>query len=251
MKTANIYAVTALDVKTTSRDKTAMLFLLVFPVGFYLFFASFAGATANEAASLKYYNTNTPGFGAVLIVLISFLNIAPTVAMAKHMGFLNRLMVTPVSVYELWVGFCLRAMLLFAVGYAVMLLAGYVLFGLLPPASPVQLLVPMLVIGFAMLPAGILLGVVFPAPQKAFTAGMLFMQPLLILSGASMPPDAFPKWAQGLSDFVPTTYAVRISRLAWENEYFTRAAVFPTVLLLVFGVACACAAAAVFRRSYR
>ena len=251
MRVANIYAVTALDVKNTARDKTAIFFLLVFPVGFYIFFASFYGATASEAASLKYYNTNTPNFSAVLILLIAFLNIAPTVAMAKHMGFLNRLMVTPVKVYELWVGFCLRAMLLFAVGYAVMLLAGFGLFGQLPGANPVQLIIPMLVIGFAMLPAGILIGVLFPAPQRAFTAGMLFMQPLLILSGAGMPREAFPKWAQALSDFVPTTYAVEISRLAWRNEYFTSAAVFPTMVLLVFGVACAFAAAVVFRNSYR
>ena len=251
MKLANIYAVTALDMKTTARDKTAIFFLLVFPVGFYTFFASFGGATATEAAALKYYNTNTPNFTAVLILMIACLNIAPSVAMAKYMGFLNRLMVTPVKVYELWVGFCLRAMVLFAVGYCVMLIAGFILLGQLPRANPIQLILPMLVIGFAMLPAGILIGVVFPAPQRAFAAGMLVMQPMLILSGAGMPRDAFPKWAQGLSDYVPTTYAVQISQLAWDNAYFTRAAVFPTVLLLVFGAACASAAALVFRRSYR
>ncbi|RDZ28629.1 ABC transporter permease [Lysobacter silvisoli] len=251
MNVANIYAVTALDVKSTLRDKTAIFFLLVFPVGFYIFFASFSGAIGSEAASLKYYNTNTPNFTAVLILLISFLNIAPSVAMAKHMGFLNRLMVTPVKVYELWAGFCLRAMLLFAIGYVVMLLAGLVMFGYWPKANPIQLMLPMLVIGFAMLPAGILIGVLFPAPQRAFSAGMLFMQPLLILSGAGMSRDAFPQWAQALSDFVPTTYAVQISRLAWENELFTRASVFPIALLLVFGAVCAFAAAVIFRNSYR
>lgn len=251
MKAANVYALTALDFKNTSRDKTAIFFLLVFPVGFYIFFASFAGATASEAASLKYYNTHTPNFTAVLILMISFLNVAPTVAMAKHMGFLNRLMVTPVKVYELWVSFCLRAMVLFAVGYAVMLVAGFMLFGYLPAANPIQLILPMLVTGFAMLPAGILIGVLFPVPQRAFSAGMFFMQPMLILSGGGMPRESFPEWAQAISDFVPTTYAVQISHLAWDNAYFTRAAVFPTVVLLVFGAACAFASAVIFRNSYR
>lgn len=251
MNALNIYAVTALDLKSTSRDKTAMFFLLVFPVGFYIFFAMFNGATANEQASRDFYGTNTPNFTAVLMLTIAFLNIAPTVAMSKHMGFLNRLMVTPVKVYELWIGFCLRAMILFAVGYGTMLIAGFALFGYLPTANPIQLVVPMLVIGFALLPAGLLIGVLFPTPQRAFNAGMLFMQPMLILSGAGMPLTTFPKWAQSLSEFMPTTYAVQISRLAWESEYFTRAAVFPTVLLLVFGAACACVAAVVFRRGYR
>lgn len=251
MKAANIYAVTALDMKNTSRDKTAIFFLLVFPVGFYMFFASFSGATGSETAALKYYNTNTPNFTAVLIVMIAFLNIAPTMAMARHMGFLNRLMVTPVKVYELWVGFCIRAMALFAIGYAVMLAAGFGLFGYLPTVNPIQLILPMLVTGFAMLPMGILLGVMCPTPQRAFTAGMLFMQPMLMFSGTGMQRASFPQWAQNISGFVPTTYATEIANLGWNNEYFTRAAVFPTVVLLVLGVACAFAAAMVFRNSYR
>lgn len=251
MKAANILAVTALDLKSTSRDKTAIFFLLVFPVGFYIFFAALNGATANAAASEKFYSTNTPSFSAVLMLMIAFLNIAPTVAMAKHMGFLNRIMVTPVKVYELWAGFCLRAMVLFVVGYVTMLVAGYALFGCLPHANPIQLILPMLVSGIALLPAGLLIGVMFPAPQRAFNAGILFLQPMMILSGAGMPLTALPGWAQGLSNFIPTTYAVRLSKLAWDNELFTRAAVFPTVLLLVFGAACASLAAALFRRSYK
>lgn len=251
MKWANIHAVTALDLKTTSRDKMAIFFLLVFPVGFYIFFASINGATASQEASLKFYNANTPNFTSTLILLISFLNIAPTVAMARYMGFLNRLMVTPVKVYELWVGFCLRAMTLFAIGYSVMLAAGYALFGLLPSANPVQLIIPMLAAGFAMLPAGILIGVMFPTPQRAFTAGMLFMQPMLLLSGAGMKQDAFPRWAQQLSHFMPSTYGVQLSNLGWNGELFTRAAVFPIAVLLVFGVACSVAAAVIFRNSYR
>lgn len=252
MKAANIYAVTALDMKSTSRDKTAIFFLLVFPVGFYIFFATFHGATASEAASQKFYNTNTPNFTSVLMLLVAFLNIAPSVAMARHMGFLNRLMVTPVKVSELWAGFCLRAMALFAIGYAVMLIAGFILFGYLPTANPIQLIIPMLVTGFAMLPAGILIGVLFPAPQRAFTAGMLFLQPMLVLSGGpGMPRGAFPQWAQAASDYMPSTYAAQIAELGWKDELFTRAAVFPTVVLLVFGLACAFAAAVVFRNSYR
>jgi ABC-2 type transport system permease protein len=251
MNAANIYAVTALDLKVTSRDKTAIFFLLVFPVGFYIFFATFYGATDSAEASLKYYNTNTPNFTSALILMIAFLNIGPSVAMAKYMGFLNRLLVTPVRISELWVGFCLRAMALFALGYVVMLIAGFLLFGYLPRVNPVQLMLPMLLTGFAMLPAGILIGVAFPTPQRALTAGMLFTQPLLVLSGAGMPRTAFPQWAQKISDFMPTTYAVQLSNLGWNGEVFTRAAVFPSVVLLVFGLACAIVAAMIFRNSYR
>lgn len=251
MNLSNVFAVTALDLKSTARDKTAVFFLLVFPVGFYIFFAMLNGATASEEASRKFYSTNTPSFTAVLLLLIAFLNIGPSVAMAKYMGFLNRLMVTPVKVHELWAGFCVRAMMIFAVGYVVMLLSGFMLFGYLPTANPLQLVLPMLVTGLALLPAGLLIGVAFPTPQRAFNAGMLFMQPMLILSGAGASTETLPQWAQAISVVMPTSYAVQICRLAWDNALFTRAAVFPTAVLLVFGAACLVAATAMFRKSYR
>lgn len=251
MKAKNIYAVTALDLRHTFRDKTAIFFLLVFPVAFYIFFATFYGATDSVESSIKYYNSTTPHFTVVLILMIAFLNIAPTVALAREMGFLNRLMVTPVKIYELWFGFCLRAMVLFTIGYFVMLVAGYGLFGYLPRSNPLQIIAPIVVTGFAMLPAGILIGVTFKRFQSAFNAGMFFLQPMLILSGAGLPREAFPDWARRLSDFIPSTYAVQVAELGWNGDYFTRAAVFPSTVLVVFGLACAFVAAAVFRNSYR
>lgn len=251
MKAKNIYAVAAFDLKNTSRDKTAIFFLLVFPVSFYVFFATFFGATDSAESSYKYYNSNTPQFSATLLFMISFLNVAPTIALAKDMGFLNRLMVTPVKVYELWFGFCLRAMVLFAIGYLVMLIAGYILFGLYPKSNPIQILLPILVTGFAVLPAGILIGVFFKRFQSAFNAGMFLLQPMLILSGAGMSRDSFPAWARTLSDFIPSSHAVKIAELGWNGEYFSRAAVFPTTVLLVFGLACGFVAAVLFRNSYR
>ena len=251
MKLKNIYAVTALDLRNTARDKTAVFFLLVFPVAFYVFFATFYGATASEEASIKYYNSTTPHFSAVLILMVAFLNIAPTVALSREMGFLNRLMVTPLKVSELWVGLCLRAMLLFAIGYMVMLVAGYFLFGYLPHSDPLQIGFTILLAAFALLPAGILIGVAFKRFQSAFNAGMLVMQPMIVLSGAGLPREAFPHWAQRISDFIPSTYAVQVTELGWQGAYFSRAAIWPSTILVVFGAACAFAAAVIFRNSYR
>jgi ABC-type multidrug transport system permease subunit len=129
--------------------------------------------------------------------------------------------------------------------------AGYFLFGYLPLANPVQIGLPILIAAFALLPAGILIGVAFKRFQSAFNAGMFCMQPMIVLSGAGLPREAFPHWAQRISDFVPSTYAVQVTELGWHGEFFTRAAILPSTILLVFGSACAFAAAVIFRNSYR
>lgn len=251
MNIRHIYAVAALDLKNTSRDKTAIFFLLVFPVSFYVFFATFFGALDSVESSVKYYNSNTPQFSSTLLFMIAFLNVAPTVALAREMGFLNRLMVTPVRVYELWFGFCLRAMVLFAIGYTVVMVAGFILFGLYPTQNPLQLALPILVTAFAVLPAGILIGVFFRRFQSAFNAGMFFLQPMLIFSGAGISQESFPAWAKTLAQFVPSFYAVQIAQLGWDGEFFTRASVFPVTVLVVFGLCCAFLAAMLFRNSFR
>jgi ABC-type multidrug transport system permease subunit len=142
-------------------------------------------------------------------------------------------------------------MLLFAVGYVVMLGAGYFMFGFLPPSDPLQIGFTILLAAFALLPAGLLIGVAFKRFQSAFNAGMLLMQPMIVLSGAGLPREAFPQWAQRVSDFIPSTYAVQVTDLGWHDAYLSRAAIWPSTILVVFGAACAFAAAVVFRNSYR
>ncbi|TFW16938.1 ABC transporter permease [Massilia arenosa] len=248
MRAQSLRALLVLDLKNTFRDKMAVGFLLVFPVGLYCFFGTFFGANATAESANRYYSQYTINFASAILLNIAFLNVGPTIVLAKDMGFLRRLFVTPLTLVEMWLSTVLRTLAIFALGYASLLFSGWLLLGHLPQASVPQLLVPALVSAFTMLSLGFLLGAIFRKPMAAFNAGMVLIQPMLLLSGAGLPADTFPRWAVALSEALPFTHVVRIMRLGWEDHYFSAAAVTPTLILLATGAACALLATRIFRQ---
>lgn len=250
MSTRSLTAMVAFDLKNVLRDKIAVGMLLVFPLGLYVFFGTFFGATASEESAAKYYSNYTINFAAVVLLNIAFLNLGPTIVMAKDMGLLRRLMATPLSFSELWLSSVVRTLAVFAIGYFTLLLSGFLVLGQLPPVGIAQLLVPALVSAFTMLSLGFLLGAFFKKPMAAFNGGMVLIQPMLLLSGAGLPPETFPKWAIALSQLLPFTHVVTVMRMGWKGEYFTQAALAPTLLLLAIGAGCAALAVHLFRKDF-
>lgn len=250
MNTRALASLLYFDLKATLFDKVAVFFLLMFPLGLYFLFATFFGAMATPESAREYYEQNTINFAAVMVLNIALLNLAPATAHAKQMGLLQRLLVTPVPVSHLWLAGALRALVVYVIGYLVLILSGYLLFGMLP-AARAQLVLPALITSLSILPLGFLIGLWFNNVQSAFNAGMVAIQPMLILSGAGFPVAGFPGWAQALSDFIPYTYAVRIMRMGWEGTFFSPASVMPSLILLGTGLVCSIISMLVFRRRFQ
>lgn len=248
MTPRTFHAILALDMKNMFFDRMATGFLLVIPLGLYVFFGAFFGANASAESAARYYDSNTVGVAAITLLNVAFLNLGPTIAMARDGGFLRRLMLTPLTFTELWLSSLIRTVAIFAISYAGLLTMGYLFLGQVPHAGPLQIIVPALVGAFAMLSIGFLLGAVFDKPQMAFNGGMLLIQPMLLLSGVGFPRESFPGWALSIADLLPLTYAVDAMRLGWESRYFTSAGLVPTAVLLAVGGASTLIAIRVFRR---
>ncbi|QMW23283.1 ABC transporter permease [Sandaracinobacteroides saxicola] len=248
MNPGRLSALLLFDVKACLRDRMAMGFLLAFPLLLYVFFAAMFGATDSPEAGARYYDRYTPGFAAAVLLNIAFLNLGPGIAIAKDAGMLRRLMITPATPVELWLASIARTLLVFAVGYALILFAGLVLFGQVPRASLPNLLLPALLAAFALLSCGFLLGALFSKPAAAFNAGMLLIQPMLLLSGAGMPLESMPRFAQWAAQLLPFTYVVEAMRLGWEGRFLTTDALLPSIILVVIGAAAGSLAAHLFRR---
>jgi ABC-2 type transport system permease protein len=248
MKWSSLKAFFILDMKVTFREKISLAMLLLMPAVFYLFFASFYSSPTEGAAGLKFYNSYTVSFISVILLSIALMNLGPVIVMSKEGGFYRRLMVTPLNMSEIWLSSILRALIIFAIGYIEMIALGYLMFGELPQASFIQLLLPALVSAFALLSLGFLIGALFSASVAAFNAGMIIFQPMLLLSGAGLPLEMFPAWAQTVSYVIPFTYVVEIMRLGWADNFFSQQAVVPCLVLVAMGSVCAVISAKTFRK---
>jgi lipooligosaccharide transport system permease protein len=50
----------------------------------------------------------------------------------------------------------------------------------------------------------------------------LIITPMLFFSGVFFPLDKFPPWMKSLSNFMPLTHAVKISRAVFSGEYHAK-----------------------------
>ncbi len=236
------------DLTNTMKDRVAVGMLLIFPVALYIFFATFFGAARTEASQGEYYETYTVNFAAVILLNIALLNLAPTIVMAKEGGLFRRLLATPLTPGTMLAAAITRALIIFVLGYLGILALGYLALGHLPHASLANLAVPALLSAFCILSIGFLLGAWFDRATTAFNAGMILVQPMLLLSGAGFPRESFPHWAYALSSMLPFTYAVQAMQLGWNGEFFTAPAVLPTLVLFGTGGVCIAASSHLFRR---
>lgn len=237
------------DFKVVYRERLMLLLILLLPALFYAFFGLIFGDASYGPDQTSFYHEYTPSFTGLILLNVALMNVAPVLAIYKELGFFRRLMVTPLDMSAIWLSAILRSFAIFMIGYAEMLLVGYLQFGMLPEASPLQLVTAIAVSSFALFSFGFLLGALLKSANAVFNAGILVFQPMLLLSGASFPLDIFPSWIRIVTELIPMTHVVKILRLAWRNDYLSPEAVWPTVFLLIFGSICAVVARATFRRS--
>ncbi|MBF7073485.1 ABC transporter permease [Glaciecola sp. MH2013] len=247
MNLTSLKAFFILDMKITFRERVSLAMLLLMPAIFYLFFASFYNTPTEGATGLDYYNNYTVSFVSIILLSIALMNLGPVIVMSKEAGFYKRLMVSPLNMSEIWLTSILRALIIFTIGYAEMILLGYLMFDQLPQASIIQLVIPALISAFALLSLGFLIGALFNASVAAFNVGMIIFQPMMLLSGAGYPLELMPEWAKTISYFIPFTYVVEIMRLGWSDNFFTQQSVLPCLILALMGIACAVISAKTFR----
>ncbi len=238
------------DLKNTLKDKIAVGMLLVFPIAIYIFFATFFGAVKTAESRLEYYETYTVNFAAVILLNTALLNLSPTIVMAKEGGLFRRLLATPLTPATLLLASVTRTLIIFVLGYIGTLVMGYFVLGRLPQASFANLAIPALLAAFCILSIGFMLGAWFDRATTAFNAGMILIQPMLLLSGSGMSRDTFPDWAYALSTVLPFTYAVDAMKLGWDGQFFTAAAILPALVLVAVGGLCMVATTHLFRREF-
>ena len=237
------------DAELFLKEKAALFFTIALPILLYLFFSLMFGNYQYEGGKFDFYDQYTISFAAMIMLSNALLGIGPTIVIYKEMGFFRRLLVTPLDMASVAASTIVRSTLCFLIGYAGMMLTGFLMFKRLPTAPIVELLAATGLASFCLISMGFLLGSAFKSANAAFNAGMLIFQPMLLLSGASFPLEAFPRWLQIAAQSIPMTHAVQVLRLSWRGELFTMQAVAPTLYLLAFGVFFTLVARRLFRWS--
>ena len=189
-------------------DRAQTMTWLVQPLLFLFVLGS--GLQSLAAGSTEGVDLRTLLFPGVICIAVLFTAMisASTLVWDRELGFLQEMLVAPVSRTSIIVGKCLGAASIAAgQGLIVLALAGLVDVPYDPAllAGAVALIV---LLAFAVTAFGVLVAVTIRRPQTFSWVMQLVVFPTVFLSGALYPVGGLPGWLEVLNRLNPLTYAV-------------------------------------------
>jgi ABC-2 type transport system permease protein len=203
------------ELKLFVREPVVLTFVFAFPVLTVLILGgvfddddpSFEGAIPSD-----YY---IAAYIGVVIAAIGLVMLPVHLASYRERGVLRRFEVSRHPRWALPAAWILVALAITAVGVAVLLVTGYLVYGL-PEIDDLTGVVVGTVLGaLAFISIGIALGLAMPSARSAQGLGMLLFFPFFLLGGAGPPPDAMGDPMKSIANIVPLTHVVRSIQEPW------------------------------------
>jgi ABC-2 type transport system permease protein len=211
-----LWKLTWIELKLQLREPLAAFFTLVFPLMLLVVFGSIFG---NEPESFLggfgQVDLSMPGYMGMIIGTIGMLGLPVTLANYREQGILRRFQATPLRpATVLWAQVAVNV-LMTALGTALLLVAGRLLFDLRPPVVTLAMVPAIALSAFSFFAVGFMMAGVMPTPRSAQAVGMALFYPMLFLSGAAMPRQIMPETVQRVAEFLPLTHVVKLLEELW------------------------------------
>jgi ABC-2 type transport system permease protein len=154
-----------------------------------------------------------PGLIAFILIITAVVSIALSIVREKERGTIEQINVSHISYIELLIGKTLPYTIIALVISALVLTAGYILFGITVRGSYFLLFFTTLIFLFAALNLGIFVSTIADSQQVAFQiATLISMLPAVILSGFIFPIESMPTAVQILTNVTPAKFYIVILR---------------------------------------
>jgi ABC-2 type transport system permease protein len=154
-----------------------------------------------------------PGLIAMILIITAVISVSLSLVREKERGTQEQLNVSPLSSLQLLIGKVIPYLLIALINAGLILIASYILFGVVVKGSYFQLLITTLVFLFTSTTLGIFISVVSDSQQVAFTiATFVSLLPSIILSGFVFPIDNMPFFIQIITNITPTKFFIVILR---------------------------------------
>jgi len=175
-------------------------------------------------------------FGFVLSFLTVIIT-AVSIVNEKLQGTFEQLRVTPATSFEILLGKLLPLGAVFVVDVVLMLLVAGVVLGVWPQGSALLFVFVSAFYVLISLSLGLLFSATSTTTAEAVQKTVLFSIPLVQLSGFVFPIRNMPHAVQWLSELLPATHYIRVSRAIYLRAEGALPLMPELALLLFFGVA--------------
>jgi ABC-2 type transport system permease protein len=154
-----------------------------------------------------------PGLMGMILIITAVISISLSIVREKERGTIEQINVSPLSSIEFIIGKTIPYIVISLVNATIVLLAGYILFGIAIKGNILLLLLGTFAFLFAALSLGIFISTIADSQQVAFqAANVTSLLPSLILSGFIFPIESMPAAIQILTNITPAKFYIVILR---------------------------------------
>jgi len=153
-----------------------------------------------------------PGVMVMILTLLTIIVTSMAIAREREMGTLEMLISAPIRKWELLVGKTLPYVIIAMIDVPLILLAGWLLFGVPVAGSLIELFLASFVFICAAVAVGTVISTFARNQQQAMMGGMIFMMPAILLSGIMYPIESMPQAISWLSQLDPLRHFVTLLR---------------------------------------
>lgn len=214
-----LWKLTFVEMKLFFREPQAAFFTLAFPLMMLFLFGSIYG---NEPTpffgGFGSVDVSVPAYTAVIIATSGLLSLAIVMAVYREYGILRRLKATPLRPLAILTAQVIVIFLMTALGMALLIIAGKMVYGLRFAGNPFSVLVAFVLSSFSFFALGFVLAGLMPTARTAQIVGMALFFPMIFLSGATIPREVLPQTIRQYAQALPLTHVVTLLRGLWMGE---------------------------------
>ncbi|MFZ2863555.1 MAG: ABC transporter permease [Ignavibacteriaceae bacterium] len=178
-----------------------------------------------------------PGLMGMILIITAVVSVSLSIVREKERGTIEQINVSPLSSFELIIGKTAPHIVISFLNAAIVLLAGYVLFGVVIKGSILLLLLSTFIFLFAALGLGIFISSVADSQQVAFqAANITALLPSLILSGFIFPIESMPTIIQWVTNITPAKFYVVTLRAILLRGVGLSAFWEQLIYMMIFGI---------------
>lgn len=154
-----------------------------------------------------------PGLIAMILIIASVISVSLSLVKEKEHGTIEQINVSSINSMELLIGKSVPYIVIAFLDAIMILVLGYILFGVVVKGSLLLLLIMTLIYILASIALGIFISVISETQQIAFTlATFATLLPSVILSGFVFPIESMPKIIQVITNITPAKFFIVILR---------------------------------------
>lgn len=227
-----VFTHTKMELKLFFRETLPLLFTFIVPaVSFVVFGLMFQ---SNSYDGLDYFQAYIPSMIAIIIFTTAFFSMGLQVVIDREKGVYKRLKGTPLNQRAIFTATIVKGFFAIYVGAIEILLISKLGFGSGLTAHPFQFFLALTFCSITFFSIGFIVSSLAKRMQTALGIAMIAMYPMMFLSGATIPLEAYPDILQKISVFIPLTYVVNVLRDGWNGTLFTSGAMVD--LGVLFGI---------------